>query len=225
MRDESDECGGSPRITWDLGYRPGPTRNIPLVHIPPSRPGTRASHPAAARSDGWSRISGGGGSLGYRGSDEGEKGLRKGHVKGGVNSVPGWSVKLVSDFVYLPLYPEWTDLAGTLAGQVEAQILGGQPYPLSRMVGASGGASSICKPLLPLHCLLNLNMSGVPHSLALPEPIIHSWNLRWLFRPREEQGLVNEHALKGREAGGGMLEGVEHTSWILCSVWPFVWAW
>ncbi len=90
--------------------------------------------------------------MGYRGSDEGEKDLRKGHVKVGVKSVPGWSVKLVSDFVYLPLYPEWADVAGTqlLAGQAEAQIPVVQPYPLiqpyplSRMVDASGEASSIC---------------------------------------------------------------------------------
>ncbi len=51
-------------------------------------------------------------------------------------------------------------------------------------------------------------MSSVPYSLALPEPIIHSWHLRQLSRPREEQGLVAEHALKGREAGGVMPEGV-----------------
>ncbi len=33
----------------DMGsYRPGPPRNVPLVHIPPSWPGTWAGHPAIA---------------------------------------------------------------------------------------------------------------------------------------------------------------------------------
>ncbi len=117
---------------------------------------------------------------------------------------------MVSDFVYLLLYPERTDVAGTLllAGQVEAEILGGQPKPLSWMVGRSRGASSISEALLPPHCLLELDVIWVPHSLALPEPIIHSWNLRRLSRPREEWGMVAEHALKGSEAGGGIPEGV-----------------
>ncbi len=45
--DDSDECGGSPQATWDPEYRPGPPRNAPLVHNPPSRPGTQAGYPAA----------------------------------------------------------------------------------------------------------------------------------------------------------------------------------
>ncbi len=48
VRDDSDECGGSPWAKWDREYRPGPARNAPLVHNPPSRPGTQAGYPAAA---------------------------------------------------------------------------------------------------------------------------------------------------------------------------------
>ncbi len=45
-------------------------------------------------------------------------------------------------------------------------------------------------------------MSRVPHSLTRSEPVIYSWNLRWLFCRRKELGLVADYALEGREAGG-----------------------
>ncbi len=47
-------------------------------------------------------------------------------MKGGVNSVPGRQLELVSDLINLPLYLKRTDVAGTqlLAGQAEAQIPG-----------------------------------------------------------------------------------------------------
>ncbi len=47
-------------------------------------------------------------------------------MKGGVNSVPGWQLELISDLINLTLYLKWTDVAGTqfLSGQAEAQIPG-----------------------------------------------------------------------------------------------------
>ncbi len=60
----------------------------------------------------------------------------------------------------------------------------------------------ICKCLVPLQRTLKVNMSGLPHSLARSEPVVYSWNLRWLFCPQKEGGLVAENALEWREAGG-----------------------
>ncbi len=46
---------GVGRFRWSssrsLGYRPGPPRIFPLVHIPPSQPGTRAGRPVAVSSE------------------------------------------------------------------------------------------------------------------------------------------------------------------------------
>ncbi len=67
-------------------------------------------------------------------------------------------MEFIGDLIYLPLYPEGTDVVGTqlLAGQAEAQIPGGQPYSLYWMIGWSGGTSGIRKYFLPLHCTLEL---------------------------------------------------------------------
>ncbi len=51
-------------------------------------------------------------------------------------------------------------------------------------------------------------MSQVPHPLAHSEPVVHSWNLQGLFRPREERGVVAEYALERGQAGGVLSEGV-----------------
>ncbi len=128
----------------------------------------------------------------------------------GVNSVPGWKLEKVGDFIYLPLYRERTNVAGTqlLTGQAEAQIPGGQPDLLSRLVSGSRGMLGICEGLMSPHCLLEVDMSQVPHSLARSEPVVPSWNLRGLFRPWEEWGLVAEYALEGGQAGGVLSEGV-----------------
>ncbi len=51
-------------------------------------------------------------------------------------------------------------------------------------------------------------MSQVPHSLTRSEPVIYSWNLRWLFCRRKERGLVADYALEGSEASDVPSEGV-----------------
>ncbi len=61
---------------------------------------------------------------------------------------------------------------------------------------------------MSLHCLLEVDVSRVPHSLTRLEPVVYGWNLQWRFRSREERGLVAEYALEGREAGGVLPEGV-----------------
>ncbi len=47
VQDDSNECGESHRVAWDLRYHPEPPRNVPLAHILHSRPGIQAGHPAA----------------------------------------------------------------------------------------------------------------------------------------------------------------------------------
>jgi len=78
-----------------------------------------------------------------------------------VNSVPWRKLKKLGDFVDLPLYREWTDIVGTqlLAGQGEAQIPVGQTDQISRLVSESSGTSGICEDLMPLHCLLEMDVS------------------------------------------------------------------
>ncbi len=79
-----------------------------------------------------------------------------GHVESGVNSIPGWKLEKVGDFINLPLNGERTTVAGTqlFTGQVEAQIPRGQPDLLSRLVSGGGGMSGICEELIPPHCVL-----------------------------------------------------------------------
>ncbi len=127
-----------------------------------------------------------------------------------MDAVPGWKLKKVGDLVDLPLYGERTNKAGTqlLAGQAEAQIPGGQPDQVSWLIPGSSGTSGICEGLMPPHCLLEMDVSRVPHSLAHSKPVVHSWNLRRLSRPGEERGLVAEYALKRGQAGGILTEGV-----------------
>jgi hypothetical protein len=57
-------------------------------------------------------------------------------MEGGVNVVPGWELEEVGDVVDLPLHSERTNEAGTqlLAGQAEANVPGGQPDPIARLV-------------------------------------------------------------------------------------------
>ncbi len=55
---------------------------------------------------------------------------------------------------------------------------------------------------------LKMDVSGVPHSLARSEPVVHSWNLRGLSCPWEERGLVTEHALEWSQSGGVLTERI-----------------
>jgi hypothetical protein len=57
---------------------------------------------------------------------------------------------------------------------------------------------------MPPHCLLEMHVSRVPYPLALMEPVIDSWNLRGLTRPREEWRLKTQDTLKGGEPSGGL---------------------
>ncbi len=135
----------------------------------------------------------------------------------GVNAIPGWQLELVVNLVDLPRNRERTNVAGTLltAGQAEMQIPGGQPYLVAWLVPGSRGKPGICKALMSRHCLLEVDVSRVPHSLARSEPVVYSWNLRGLSCPWKEWGLVAKYALKRREAGGVLSEGV------LCILGPW----
>ncbi len=125
-----------------------------------------------------------------------------------MNSVPWWKLKEVGYFVDLPLYRERTNIAGTQLLTGQAEIPGGQPEQISRLASGSSGMSGICEALMPPHCSLEMDVSRVPHSLAHSEPVIYSWNLKGLFRPWEERGLVTKYAMEGGQAGGILAEGV-----------------
>ncbi len=45
-------------------------------------------------------------------------------------------------------------------------------------------------------------------TLSRLEPVVYSWNLWWLSRPREERGLVAEYALKRGKACDVLTEGI-----------------
>jgi len=53
-----------------------------------------------------------------------------------------------------------------------------------------------------------VHVSRVPYPLALMEPVINSWNLRGLTRPREEWRLITQDTLKGGEPYGRLQKGI-----------------
>ncbi len=63
------------------------------------------------------------------------------------------------DLIYLPLDGTGTDIAGTQLPAGQAQILGGEPDLISRMIHGGGRPVGICIGLVSPHCLLKLNMS------------------------------------------------------------------
>ncbi len=98
VRDDSDGCDGSRLIAWDQGCRPGPPRIIPLVHNLLSPLSILAGHSATVSPEclWFDRRMVGPGSLRKRLVRRRQswcrwrEGFKEGHVKGGVNSVPGW---------------------------------------------------------------------------------------------------------------------------------------
>ncbi len=66
----------------------------------------------------------------------------------------------------------------------------------------------ICEVHVPSHYPLEVDVNRVSFSLACSEPVVHSWNLRRLFRPGEEWGMEAEYALEWGQISGTLLEGV-----------------
>ncbi len=97
-----------------------------------------------------------------------------------VNSVPGWKLEKVGELIYLPLYWEWTNVAGNqlLTGQAEAQIPGGQPDQISWLTPESSGTLEICEDLKPPHCSLEMGVSQVQHSLGTSSPQLEAFQTR-----------------------------------------------
>ncbi len=120
------------------------------------------------------------------------------------------------DLINLSLDGEGTNIAGTQlpARQVETQIPGGESDLISRTIDGGGIPVGISIGHVSPHCLLELDMSWVPNTLAPLEPVVYSWNVGGFFCPGKQRGLVAEYALEQGEAGGGLLEG------ILCILGP-----
>lgn len=74
---------------------------------------------------------------------------------------------------------ERTNELGTqlATGQSEADVPGGEPDILFGMVSGSCCTSCFGLALMPPECPLQMDMSGVPHPLALLKPMVNSWNL------------------------------------------------
>ncbi len=140
---------------------------------------------------------------------KGEKGLRietwnAGWIR---YMIPCWELEEEGDLIYLPL-----DGEGTYIYIVGTQLMAGMQIPVREPDFISWAIevrpAGICKGLVSPHCLLEVDMGWVPDSLARPELVVHSWNVKRFFHPGEQRGLVAEYAVQRCESRGGLPEGV-----------------
>ncbi len=121
--------------------------------------------------------------------------------------IPCWELEEEGDLIYLPL-----DGEGTYIYIVGTQLMAGMQIPVREPDFISWAIevrpAGICKGLVSPHCLLEVDMGWVPDSLARPELVVHSWNVKRFFHPGEQRGLVAEYAVQRCESRGGLPEGV-----------------
>ncbi len=99
-----------------------------------------------------------------------------------MDTIPCRELEMEGELMYQPLDIKVTDIAWTQlpAGQVEMLISGGEPDLISRTIDGVEDRA-ICIGLVTPHCLLELDMSCVPNSLADSETVVDSWNVGSLF--------------------------------------------
>ncbi len=192
MRDGQGGSGETRPGERDPAHRPGPPRIFPPTRIPPSQWDIPGDHPVAesprcpapCRLGAARWFSGGGGYCRLVGfCDRGRDRPEEWDMESWMDMTPCWELETECDFIYLPLDGKGTDIVGTQlpAGQAEMQSPGGEPDLISRTIDGGGRPAGICIGLVSLHCLLELDMSWVPNSLARSEPVVDSWNIGGLF--------------------------------------------
>lgn len=108
--------------------------------------------------------------------------------------------KMVFTLKMDPLYRTYITGTQLLARETETNVTSGEPDLFPWMVCGCSSSSNIGLALVSSYRPLQIYVSWVPNSLALLEPVIHSWNIWWLSWPGKSGQMVTKYAL-GRALG------------------------